>query len=105
MTNTKLEPTSTNVEKTDKQNSGENTEQPKYVHIKNSPFTAVPQDGKYFISMGELRMTNNVFDTPEKAEKYTKTMNWEFLFTVIAGVIEGYKKMEKTMEKLENING
>lgn len=94
----KLEPSSTpmNVERVNKENSG-NKPLIEYEDIPRSPFKLVRHEEKYFIVMGDHRITD---PTETKNEQYLKLdkEKWQIIFTTIAVVVS------KTLEE-QNLYG
>ena len=85
------ESTSMNVKEVNRQGSSE--ELVKREQIKDTPFTMIGMDGKWFGTMGEYRMTEQ-FDNKGELEDSLKCITWNRIIQVMM-VINEIKENDK----------
>lgn len=71
----------------------------KRTEIKDSPFTIIERDGKYFGTMGKYQLTTAV-DTFAQAKKELTTLTWDRIIQVTILLIEELKQQELDIKKL-----
>lgn len=83
----------TNVEETDKSNSGELIERK---NIEGTPFTAIKRDGQdgWFLTMGQYRVTGGL-EKLEDLEYKALQPDWELITVVVGIMIERFNEVNK----------
>lgn len=66
----------------------------KFEEVKDTPFTIVEQEGKYFGVLGQHRITE-VFEEKTKLQTELKKVNWNKVVQVIWAVAEKFNKNKK----------
>lgn len=82
--------TQTSVETLD--NKSSNSEIFTHEQVKETPFTIIKHDEKYFGVLGN-HMVTQLFDTKEECEKDLKDINWNRVMQVIWAVVEKFTKI------------
>lgn len=85
--------TETNLQDTlsTQQNAEEASSLASYDKIEGTPFTVVGLNGKYFLAMGNHRLTE-VFDSSEEAAEQLSKNMWEIVMQIVVIVAEALRK-------------
>lgn len=89
--------TQNNVEKTPKSNSLIEREE-----IPNTPFKLIHLQDKWFITLGDHRLSE-LYDTKEQTLEYFKTHMWELIIHIVIIIIDE-KKLWQELEKITTEN-
>jgi hypothetical protein len=82
--------TFTSVETKDKQESSIDVN---FENIENTPFTIVEQNGEYFGTLGNHRLTD-IYEDKEECKKDLTEITWNRLVQVIWGISEKFNKIK-----------
>jgi hypothetical protein len=87
-------------------NSESSSELVERVEIKETPFTAVRADAKWFLTMGKYRLTEPL-DTLEECEIAAFETSWSRIMQIMAIMIEEYKvnvELDKQVQLMKETN-
>lgn len=70
-----------------------------YTTVKGTPFTIVQHGEEFFITIGNHKASENVFDSLESAKKYVSMKDWDLIQSLIIRLIDFFKNEQKNNNK------
>jgi len=69
-----------------------------YTTVEGTPFTIVQHGEEFFITIGNHKASEKVFDSLESAKSYIKFKDWDLIQSVIVRIVDYFINEQKNIK-------